>query len=458
MTMAASPGLPGTQSHEGEEREIEEPGGHGRALRAHRLRYDRLAGWLSLAGALIWALIVIRGWIFPGVFTSALPSFPVEKGLAAIAGAIGLAWVVGGLVGFAALDCAIGLMLLRGENPGLWRFAARARAAVGLALCVFYYLATRDFPSALFFGALQGLALAFLSRNSGLMLVYPSALWLGVFFLVPLLSVLAYSLGRGTALGTVDLSQPSLDNFARIVQPVGVSGLVYINIILRTAWIAFLTTIICLVVAYPFAFWMARQPQRMRNTLMLLVMIPFWTNILIRTYAWLIILRKDGILNNFLIDTLGLIDRPLELVNTPGALLLGLVYGYLPYMILPLYSSIERLDGRLVEAANDLYARPWQAFWRVVFPLTIPGVIAGSILVFIPAIGSYVVGNLLGGGKFFLIGNVLEQQFLGSSGNKAFGAAFGVVLTVVMLIATLVYFRLGRGQAGGDAREGKVLA
>jgi spermidine/putrescine transport system permease protein len=230
----------------------------------------------------------------------------------------------------------------------------------------------------------------------------------------------------------------------RIFQPVGVSGLIYVNIVIRTLWLAFLNTVICLLIGYPFAFWMARQPERIRNALMLLVMIPFWTSILVRTYAWLIILRKDGILNDFLIQGLHLIDQPLELTNTPGALLLGMVYDYLPFMILPLYTSIERLESSLVEAASDLYASPRHAFWRVILPLTMPGIVAGSILVFIPSVGTYLISTMLGGGRFFLIGNLLEQQFIGTTGNRAFGAAIGSLLAVFMLIATVLYFRLGR--------------
>src|SRR5581483_2775686 len=189
--------------------------------------------------------------------------------------------------------------------------------------------------------------------------------------------------------------------------------------------------------------WMARQPERVRNALLLLVMVPFWTSILVRTYAWLIILRKDGLVNNLLIDILHLIDKPLEMTNTPGALLLGMVYDYLPFAILPLYSSIERLDWSLVEAASDLYANGRQTFLRVILPLTTPGIVAGSILVFISSIGTYVVSNVLGGGKVFLIGNLLEQQFIGTTGDRAFGAAIGFILAALMLVATVIYFRLG---------------
>jgi spermidine/putrescine transport system permease protein len=219
--------------------------------------------------------------------------------------------------------------------------------------------------------------------------------------------------------------------------------LVYVNIIVRTVWFSLVATILCMLIGYPFAFWMARQPERVRNALLLLVMVPFWTSILVRTYAWLIILRKDGLVNNLLIDILHLIDKPLEMTNTPGALLLGMVYDYLPFAILPLYSSIERLDWSLVEAASDLYANGRKTFLRVILPLTTPGIVAGSILVFIPSIGTYVVSNVLGGGKVFLIGNLLEQQFIGTTGDRAFGAAIGFILAALMLVATVIYFRLG---------------
>ncbi len=345
------------------------------------------------------------------------------------------------LAAFSLADAWLSACLLRGAQVG--RIAA-ARAWAGIALGLLYYAALRDFGGALLIGVHGGALLALLSRNSGALLAYPSLVWLGIFFVLPLFGVLAASLGQTTELGLIDLSAPSLENYQRLIAPIGVSGLVYVNIFVRTLWIAFLTTLICLLIGYPFAFWIAQQPERWRNIWLMLVMIPFWTNLLIRTYAWVIILRRDGVLNSLLIDWLGVINRPLDLLNTPFALLLGLVYGYLPFMVLPLYQSIERLDKRMVEAAQDLYADPLRAFWRVVFPLTLPGVLAGSILVFIPAVGTYVVSNVLGGGRFFLVGNLLEQQFVGAGGDKAFGAAFGTVLTVLMLIATLVYFRLGR--------------
>ncbi|HRE46766.1 MAG TPA: ABC transporter permease [Aggregatilineales bacterium] len=414
----------------------------------YRLRFDRAAGWVALLNALLWTALLLRGTVLGSwllAVREGVSLLPIEASLQALGMSRGAFLIGAGLLAFAAADGVLGVGLLRGHR--LARPAAFLRAAAGLGGCLAYYLLTQDFVTALVLASLQGLILAFLSRSAGLIIAYPGITFVIVFFLVPLLSIFAFSLGRGTALGTVDVSSPNFDNFLRIVSPVGRSGLVYIDTILRTVWIAFLNTAICLIIAYPFAFWMAQQPEKRRNILMVLVMIPFWTNLLIRTYAWLVILRKDGLLNNLLIDVFGVIDKPLELTNTPVALLLGLVYGYLPFMILPLYTTIERLDKRYIEAASDLYARPTQTLWRVIFPLTMPGIVAGCILVFIPSVGTYVVTNVLGGGKIYLIGNLLEQQFMTSNGDKAFGAAFGVVLTLLMLAATMIYFRLGRKEA-----------
>ncbi len=406
------------------------------AAQAYQRRFERWAGWAELMSALYGMALLVRVPLL-----GQRDVLPIETSLHRLADSLSMLGAAAILVAFSFADGWLGIGLLRGAP--LQRIAA-GRAWAGIALSLLYYAGLGDFGGALLIGVHSGALLALLSRNSGVLLAYPSLVWLGIFFILPLFGVLAASLGQTTEFGLIDLSAPSLENYQRLITPVGVSGLVYVNIFVRTVWIAFLTTLICLVIGYPFAFWISQQPERWRSIWLMLVMIPFWTNLLIRTYAWVIILRRDGVLNSLLIDWLGVISRPLDLLNTPFALLLGLVYGYLPFMVLPLYQSIERLDRRMVEAAQDLYADPVRAFWRVIFPLTLPGVVAGSILVFIPAVGTYVISNVLGGGRFFLVGNLLEQQFIGAGGDKAFGAAFGTVLTVLMLIATLVYFRLGR--------------
>lgn len=263
-------------------------------------------------------------------------------------------------------------------------------------------------------------------------LIAPAAFWLTVFFLAPLAIMLAYSFARRGIYGGV-VWELNVEQYLRFVDPL------YLQIFWRSAWIAILTTVVCLLVGYPFAFFIARQPSSRRNPLLLLIMIPFWTNFLIRTYAWILILRTEGLVNTVL-TTLGLINEPLTLLYTEGAVVLGLVYGYLPFMVLPLYASIEKFDFSLVEAAFDLGANEVRAFWRVVLPQTMPGVIAGCILVFIPSIGAFVTPDILGGAKTVMIGNLVQQQFL-TSRDWPFGSAISFILMVIVSLAIVVYFR-----------------
>ncbi|GAB4430028.1 MAG: ABC transporter permease [Anaerolineales bacterium] len=287
-------------------------------------------------------------------------------------------------------------------------------------------------------------------------LIFPSLFWLVVFFAIPLLIVLAMSFGqRGTYGGVV--WNLNLDNFARFLDP---QDTLYLSIFGRTVYIATVTTIISFLIGYPLAFWIASQSVKRRNTLILLLMVPFWTNFLVRTYAWILLLRDQGLINTIWTGTLngwfsgleaalpwlpmeGLIHltaNPLPLFGTDLAIIIGLVYGWLPDMVLPCYAAVERLDHSLVEAAYDLYANRTKAFLKVIFPLTLPGVVAGSILVFIPSLGAYVTPDLLGGAKSVMIGNVIYSQFM-SARDYPFGAAISFVLMAVMLVATLIYFR-----------------
>jgi len=213
-----------------------------------------------------------------------------------------------------------------------------------------------------------------------LILIFPSLFWLVVFFAVPLLIVFVYSfLSRGPY-GQI-VWEFNLGNYARFFDPL------YLRIFVRSFTIAAATTTLSFLVGYPMAYWMATRPPKWRNTLLLLLMIPFWTNFLVRTYAWILILRDTGLINQALMG-LGLIQEPLPLFGTEFAVIIGLVYGWFPDMVLPCYAAIERLDFSLVEAAQDLYANEVRAFFRVVFPLTLPGIVAGSILVFIPSLGA----------------------------------------------------------------------
>jgi len=267
-----------------------------------------------------------------------------------------------------------------------------------------------------------------------LSLLSPSAAWLVVFFLLPLVMVLLVSLGKRGPMGGV-VYDWNLDNYIRFVDPI------YFKIFIRSVWIATANTLLCLIFGYPFAYFIARRPKRWRNVLLLLVMVPFWTNFLVRTYAWMVILRDKGLINS-LLTMAGIISEPLPLLFNQNAVILGLFYGYLPFMVLPLYASIEKLDFSLVEAAQDLGANSLTAFRRIVLPLTMPGIVAGAIITFIPSLGAYVTPDLLGGAKAMMIGNLLQQQFL-EVRDWPFGSAVGFILMVTVLLATMVYFRKG---------------
>jgi len=279
--------------------------------------------------------------------------------------------------------------------------------------------------------------LDFVRRKPGLqvlVLIFPSLFWLVIFFAVPLVIVFIYSfLSRGPY-GQI-VWDFNLQNYVRFFDPL------YLRIFARSFRIAGITTAVCFLLGYPMAYWIATRPPRWRNTLLLLLMIPFWTNFLVRTYAWILILRDTGLINNALLG-LGLISEPLPLFGTDLAVIIGLVYGWFPDMVLPCYAAVERLDHSLVEAAQDLGANELRSFLRIVFPLTMPGIVAGSILVFIPSLGAYITPDLLGGAKSVMIGNVIHSQFL-SVRDYPFGSAFSFVLMAMMLIATLLYFRVG---------------
>ena len=265
------------------------------------------------------------------------------------------------------------------------------------------------------------------------LLLLPATAWLVIFFVAPLFIVLIYSfLERGTYGGVV--WQFTLENIQRVFDPL------YLDTFFRSVYIAVITTVVCLLIGFPLAFYIATRPPRARNALLLALMIPFWTNFLIRTYAWLNILRTNTGLINVSLMSIGLIKKPLPLFGNDFAIILGLVYGWLPDMVLPLYAALERLDWDLVEAASDLYASKSKVFQRIIWPLALPGVIAGSMLVFIPSLGAFVTPAILGGGKSLMIGNIISNQFL-SAHDWPFGAALSTLMMVLMLLATLVYFR-----------------
>ncbi|MDG2352921.1 MAG: ABC transporter permease [Acidimicrobiales bacterium] len=267
----------------------------------------------------------------------------------------------------------------------------------------------------------------------GLFLALPAYLYLIFFFVISLFIVFIYSFATRNRFGGTDLSGWNLDSYARISEPI------VRDVLFRSVWLAFLTTVICLVVAYPFAYFLSTRRVAVRNIMLVFVMIPFWTNFLVRNFAWRVILGNNGPLTNAT-EFVGLGSA--ELLFTQTAVVLGLVYGYLPFMILPLYAAIERIDRRLLEASRDLYGTGLQSFRHVLFPLSMPGVIAGSILVFVPSLGAYVTPEILGGAKTTLLGSYIVTQFL-TARNWPFGAALSFVLMLVMLVTTIVYFRKG---------------
>lgn len=259
--------------------------------------------------------------------------------------------------------------------------------------------------------------------------------WLIFFVLVPNILVL------GTSFMTRDTSNLinftfSLDSYKRLFDPL------YAHMMWNSLYMAGLATIICLLIGYPFAFMIAKLPAKYRPILLFMVILPFWTNSLIRIYGMKIFLGVRGVLNNTLIS-LGIIDSPIRIINTELAVIIGLVYILLPFMILPLYSAIEKLDRRLLEAAKDLGARPIQRFIRIILPLTMPGIIAGCLLVLLPAMGMFYIADLLGGAKVLLVGNVIKSEFLVAR-NWPFGAAISIGLTILMALLLYVYYRAGK--------------
>jgi spermidine/putrescine transport system permease protein len=267
----------------------------------------------------------------------------------------------------------------------------------------------------------------------GLLIGLPAFGYLILLFAIPLVLVFVYSFASRSSTGQTLLQDWNFDSYKRIFTPlVG-------EIFFRSFVLATVTTVLCLVFSYPFAYYIATRRAAVRNVLLVLVMIPFWSNFLVRTYAWKVILGSEGFVSQ-ISQALG--GDPVRVLFTNTAVLIGLVYGFLPFMVLPLYAAIERLDWSLVEAARDLYAGGWTAFRRVTLPLSMPGVVAGSILVFIPALGAYVTPAILGGGRTTLIGDYIVSQFL-TARNWPFGSALSFAIMFVMLGATVLYFRAG---------------
>ena len=287
-------------------------------------------------------------------------------------------------------------------------------------------------------------------RNKGLQLfglVSPGALWILLFFNLPLLIVLFISfVERGRAGGIKLPPVYSLENYQQLFNACAseFSGpdcdpFLYIGIFGHSVRIALIVTFWCILLGYPLSYFISRQRPVLRDALMILVIIPFWTNFLVRTYALKQVLATEGLLNSFLIN-LNLINQPLELLFNEFAVNVGLIYGYLPFAVLPMYASIEKFDHSLMEAASDLGAPPWRAFLRVMLPMTLPGVIAALVLVFVPVVGAFITPDIMGGGKIEMIGTLINRQF-GVSRNWPFGASMSLILMLLVLIGVIAYFR-----------------
>ena len=281
--------------------------------------------------------------------------------------------------------------------------------------------------------------------------ILPASVIVVTFMLLPLVIVLVYSFMEASPYGGV---RPhfSFEAYTQLIYERDlfdqmVFNPTYIVIFIRSVWIALISVVTCLLIGFPVAYYIAMQNPDRRNLLILLITIPFWTNLLVRTFCWILVLRDNGLINNGLIAS-GLIENPVTLLYTDGAIILGLIYTYIPFMVLPIYASLERLDLRLIEAARDLYATKWGALRHIVIPMAAPGIFAGSLLVFIPAIGAFIAPELLGGGKKLMLGSLVQLQF-SSARNWPFGSALAIVIMIIVMGALMFYARGTRKSGGG---------
>ncbi|MGF1909668.1 spermidine/putrescine ABC transporter permease PotB [Vibrio kasasachensis] len=259
--------------------------------------------------------------------------------------------------------------------------------------------------------------------------------WLTLFVLIPNLMIIGTSFLTRDEANLIEMTF-TLDNYIRLIDPL------YAKVLMHSFYMAIIATVLCLIIGYPFAYIVAKMPEKWRPIMLFLVIVPFWTNSLIRTYGLKIVLGTQGILNKSLI-AMDIIDKPLRLMYTETAVMIGLVYILVPFMILPLYSAIEKLDNTYIEAAKDLGASKFQTFTKVILPLTMPGIIGGCLLVLLPALGMFYISDLLGGAKNLLIGNVIKSQVLNAR-DWPFGAATSIALTFAMAVMLYAYYRAGK--------------
>ena len=272
-------------------------------------------------------------------------------------------------------------------------------------------------------------------KNRAGWLAMPMLVWSAIFVGAAILYIIVLSFLKRNPDGNGAILEFTLENYAKLMQP----G--YARVFWQTLLLAAETTALCVLIGYPFGLLLAKVEGRMRTFLLLLVIVPFWTNALVRIYGWKILLMGTGVVNK-LLAALGLVDKPLKLINTHGAVVLGMVYGLIPFMILSTYSSAEKLDRRLIDAGRDLGAKPWKVFFTVELPLTLPGLMSGCVLVFVPSLALFFISDLLGGTSDVYVGNLVNDQLL-ISRDWPFAAALSVVLLVVTAIVMLIYRRAG---------------
>ena len=247
-------------------------------------------------------------------------------------------------------------------------------------------------------------------------ILYPYALWMGIFVIVPLALVIVFSF-------TSPLGEFTLENMINVGK--------YSTVFLRSVILGIISTVVCLFLGYPMAYFISKINIKHQSVIIMLLMIPMWTSFLLRTYAWMTILEYNGLLNK-LLTFMGL--SKINMINTPGAIVLGMVYNFLPYMILPIYTVLSKIDNKVIEAAQDLGANNFTVFKKVVFPMSLPGVLSGFTMVFVPSVSTFIISKMLGGGSIFVIGDLIEMQFLGNTYNPHLGSAISLVIMVIIMI------------------------
>ena len=284
-------------------------------------------------------------------------------------------------------------------------------------------------------------------KNKRSLFAVPYVIWMALFVVIPIVIMLVYSLTVTQTTAEGETMAFTLENFTGM-------GL-YVSVFTRSFWLAIIATLVCLLIGYPVSYFMAREGAGFQRVAMALIMLPMWMNFLLRTYSWMSILENNGLLNQ-LFQKLGVIAlynsltgqdiQYFQMIRTPGSVVLGMVYNYLPFMILPIYSVLSKMDQSLIEAAQDLGANTAEVFRRVTLPLSLPGVLSGVTMVFVPSVSTFAISRLLGGGTQMMLGDLIENQFLGGAYNPHLGAAISMVMMVIVVICMLVMNHFGEGE------------